>query len=68
MIGTFIATFLGVSGVVYAFYPDMPAYPREFPGGLERELGGAGAVRVSLAARIVLRLTTDKCITGTDGG
>jgi NADH dehydrogenase (ubiquinone) 1 beta subcomplex subunit 8 len=58
MIGTFIATFLSVSGVVYAFYPDMPAYPREFPGGLERELGGAGAVRVSLAPRDATRFTT----------
>ncbi|KAK0391562.1 hypothetical protein NLU13_1062 [Sarocladium strictum] len=48
MIGTFIATFLSVSGVVYMFYPDMPAYPREFPGGLERELGGPGAVRARM--------------------
>lgn len=47
MIGTFVVTFLSVSAVVYTFYPDMPAYPREFPGGLERELGGPGAVRVS---------------------
>lgn len=47
MIGTFITVFLGVTGVVYFNYPDMPAYPREFEGGLERELGGPGAVRVS---------------------
>lgn len=46
MIGAFIAVFLGVSGVVYLNYPDRPAYPREFEGGLERELGGPGAVRV----------------------
>lgn len=46
MIGTFIAVFLGVTGVVYVNYPDRIAYPREFPGGLERELGGPGAVRV----------------------
>lgn len=47
MVGTFIAVFLGVTGIVYLNYPDMPAYPREFEGGLERELGGPGAVRVS---------------------
>ena len=46
MIGTFVATVLGVSGVVYLNYPDMVAYPREFEGGLQRELGGPGAVRV----------------------
>ena len=47
MIGTFIATFMGVTGFVYLNYPDRPSYPREFEGGLERELGGPGAVRVS---------------------
>jgi NADH dehydrogenase (ubiquinone) 1 beta subcomplex subunit 8 len=46
MIGTFIATVLGVSGLVYLNYPDRIAYPREFENGLERELGGPGAVRV----------------------
>ncbi|KAJ6445217.1 NADH dehydrogenase (ubiquinone)-like protein [Purpureocillium lavendulum] len=46
MVGTFIAVFLGVSGVVYMNYPDKPSYPREFEGGLERELGGPGAVRL----------------------
>lgn len=47
MIGSFIAVFLGVSGLVYLKYPDQPTYPREFEAGLERELGGPGAVRVS---------------------
>lgn len=46
-IGTFIAAFLGVCWIVGRLYPDKPSYPREFEGGLERELGGAGAVRVS---------------------
>jgi NADH dehydrogenase (ubiquinone) 1 beta subcomplex subunit 8 len=49
MIGTFIATVLGVSGVVYFNYPDRIAYPREFEAGLERELGGPGAVRARQA-------------------
>lgn len=43
----FVATFLGLCYTVRAFYPDKKSYPREFEGGLERELGGAGAVRVS---------------------
>jgi len=47
-IGAFIAVFLGVCYSVKLAYPDMAAYPREFEGGLERELGGAGAIRVSL--------------------
>lgn len=51
MIGTFIATVLGVSGLVYLNYPDRPSYPREFEGGLERELGGPGAVRVIMLNR-----------------
>lgn len=46
-IGAFIATFLGVCYLVKATYPDRPSFPREFEGGLERELGGSGAVRVS---------------------
>lgn len=46
MVGTFIATFLGITGIVYLNYPDKPTFPREFEGGLERELGGPGAVRV----------------------
>lgn len=44
-IGTFIVAFLGVCWVVGRVYPDKPAYPREFEGGLERELGGPGAIR-----------------------
>lgn len=44
-IGTFIAAFLSVCWIVGRLYPDKPSYPREFEGGLERELGGAGAVR-----------------------
>lgn len=47
MIGTFIAAFSTVVGAVYYTYPDTVSYPREFENGLEKELGGAGAVRVS---------------------
>ena len=48
-IGLFIASFLGLCYVVKLTYPDRVSYPREFEGGLERELGGAGAVRASKA-------------------
>lgn len=47
-IGSFVAVFVGLCYTVKAFYPDKKSYPREFVGGLERELGGPGAVRVSL--------------------
>jgi NADH dehydrogenase (ubiquinone) 1 beta subcomplex subunit 8 len=46
MFGTFLVAFFTVIGSVYLTYPDKVTYPREFEGGLERELGGAGAVRV----------------------
>lgn len=45
------AFFLGCVGAlsfgVYATYPDRPSAPRTFEGGLEEELGGPGALRVS---------------------
>lgn len=46
-IGIFIATFLGVCYAIKQTYPDVPSVPRDFEGGLERELGGPGATRVS---------------------
>jgi NADH dehydrogenase (ubiquinone) 1 beta subcomplex subunit 8 len=47
-VGTFVATFLGFCGLVSLYYPDRPSAPRTLPDGLEKELGGPGAVRVSL--------------------
>jgi hypothetical protein len=47
LLGTFIASVFVLMGVVRQYYPDKPAVPRTFPGGLDRELGGAGAVPVS---------------------
>ncbi|KAJ2904810.1 nadh:ubiquinone oxidoreductase subunit [Zalerion maritima] len=44
-IGTFIATFLGLCGCVYYTYPDRVSYPKEYENGLQRELGGPGAMR-----------------------
>ncbi|KAH6847203.1 NADH dehydrogenase-like protein [Chaetomium sp. MPI-CAGE-AT-0009] len=45
-IGVFVAVFLSVCYGVKLTYSDRRSYPREFEGGLERELGGAGALRV----------------------
>ncbi|KAK3292002.1 NADH dehydrogenase-like protein [Chaetomium fimeti] len=45
-IGVFVAVFLSVCYGVKLTYSDRTSYPREFEGGLERELGGAGAARM----------------------
>ncbi|KAK4192339.1 putative NADH:ubiquinone oxidoreductase 20.1kD subunit [Podospora australis] len=47
-IAAFIALFLSVVYTVKLTYPDRVSYPREFEGGLERELGGAGGVRARM--------------------
>lgn len=44
--GGFIAAILGLSFVVKQTYPDRPSAPKEYPDGLETELGGPGALRV----------------------
>lgn len=56
-IGAFIAAFMGVCWVVGRLYPDKPSFPREFEGGLERELGGPGAVRVRYCPSMIPSLT-----------
>ena len=43
----YISAILGLCGIVYATYPDKPATERTFPGGLDVELGGEGAMLVS---------------------
>lgn len=60
-IGAFIVTFLGVVYAVKAVYPDKPSYPREFEGGLEKELGGIGAVRVRLRPTLNPCTSCDSC-------
>lgn len=42
-----MATFMGVVGVVRMYYPDKPSVHKGYEGGLDRELGGGGAVLVS---------------------
>jgi hypothetical protein len=44
----FIGAVFALSAAVRPFYPDTPSVPRTFEGGLEKELGGPGAVRVRL--------------------
>jgi NADH dehydrogenase (ubiquinone) 1 beta subcomplex subunit 8 len=53
-IGCFIGAFLTLCGVVSLTYPDKQSAPREFEGGLERELGGPLALRVRLPSIIYL--------------
>jgi len=48
-VACFIAVVLGLSGAVAMTYPDRPSAPREFEGGLEKELGGPAAVRARRA-------------------
>lgn len=50
-IGCFVAVFLSVCYAAKLTYPDRPSYPREYEGGLERELGGAGGIRASRVSR-----------------
>lgn len=59
-IGIFIATFLSVVYAVKATYPDRVSYPREFEGGLDRELGGRNAtvVRSSHSDLLLLRFAS----------
>ena len=45
--GFFLAGVGGLSFAVYSTYPDRPSAPKEYEGGLEAELGGSGAPRVS---------------------
>lgn len=44
LLGCFVTSFLGLAGVVSLNYPDRPSAQRTFEGGLDRELGGVGAV------------------------
>ncbi|MCJ1353024.1 MAG: hypothetical protein MMC33_003008 [Icmadophila ericetorum] len=44
LVSCFVATVFGLCGVVSLYYPDKPSAPRAFPGGLDVELGGPGAI------------------------
>ena len=45
----FISAVTGVYQFVKYTAPERPSYPKEYEGGLDRELGGAGAVRAFAA-------------------
>lgn len=56
---TYVGAVFGLCGIVSLYYPDKSSAPREFPGGLEKELGGPNAVRVSApkpASLVILTL------------
>ena len=57
-VGIFVATFLGAVAVVRMTYPDTPSAMRGYEGGLDRELGGEGALIVSGK---LLRIGICKC-------
>ncbi|KAL9013483.1 MAG: hypothetical protein Q9173_001823 [Seirophora scorigena] len=44
LMGAFVGAVLGLCGLVGLYYPDRPAVERTFEGGLDRELGGPGAL------------------------
>lgn len=46
LLGTFVATVLGLCGAVSMVYPDKISVPKTYDGGLEAELGGKGAMLV----------------------
>ena len=54
----FISCVLGLSYAVYTVYPDRPSAPKEYPDGLEVELGGPGALRVSFVTKAKENLLT----------
>ncbi|KAJ5496334.1 NADH:ubiquinone oxidoreductase ASHI subunit [Penicillium fimorum] len=43
-LGCFVVAFLGLVGVVSLNYPDKPSVPKTYADGLEKELGGPGAL------------------------
>jgi NADH dehydrogenase (ubiquinone) 1 beta subcomplex subunit 8 len=47
LVGCTVSAFLLLCGAVSLVYPDKPSVPRTLPDGLEKELGGPNAVRVS---------------------
>ena len=47
-VGAFVVAVFALLGAVRLTYPDKPSVAKEYEGGLERELGGPLALRVSL--------------------
>jgi NADH dehydrogenase (ubiquinone) 1 beta subcomplex subunit 8 len=56
LFGTFVVVFLGVCGATSLVYPDKISVPKQYEGGLEAELGGRRAVRVSVVSDVVIVL------------
>jgi hypothetical protein len=47
LFGTFVVSVFALCGAVSLFYPDKVSVPKQYEDGLEAELGGPRAVRVS---------------------
>lgn len=58
MWGGFISIVVGLYYAVALTAPPKPSLPKEYEGGLERELGGPGAVRVSEPFKEVYTILT----------
>ena len=51
LFGTFVVTVIGLCVAVNQVYPDKISAPKTYPDGLDAELGGKGALLVSLCAK-----------------
>ena len=58
LMGCSVLGFLAVFGTVYMFYPDRVSVSRGYEGGLDRELGGPGALHVGLFRSYLLETLT----------
>ena len=50
LLSCWVASVLGLCAAVSVTYPDKPSATRTFPAGLDKELGGEGAVLVCHAS------------------
>lgn len=62
----FIGSVMAVYYAVKATYPDRPSAPKEYPGGLDEELGGPGAARVCYEHFRQMKLTKKQAFKAGD--
>ena len=65
LLSCWVASVLGLCAAVSLTYPDKPSATRTFPGGLDKELGGKGAMLVCHALHSMSGARQLTCITGT---
>jgi NADH dehydrogenase (ubiquinone) 1 beta subcomplex subunit 8 len=66
LISIFVASVFGLCGVVSLYYPDRPSATRTWPDGLEKELGGKGAMLVSFTKASSKNVWLTRWFTGTN--